>query len=89
MELHEFWRVANCLLASAALIYLVVDFKKVHLELSRRRLYLTLSLMGLLFGVVIGSLENIHQNNPIGFRTAIVTASCAWTLIGLWVTHKD
>jgi len=89
MEFHEIWRVFNCLLALGALVYLIVDFRRVYMELSRRRLYLTLSLMGLLLSVVIGSIENIRQHNPIGLRTAFVTASCAWCLIGLWVTHKD
>jgi len=89
MEFHEFWRLANCLLAFAALVYLIVDFQQVYLQLTRRRLYLTFSLMGLLLAVVIGSIENIRQHNPIGLRTAFVTASCAWCLIGLWVTHKD
>lgn len=89
MEFHDFWRVANCLLALGALTYLVVDFVHVHMQLNRRRIYLTFSLMGLLFSVVVGSIENIRQNNPIGLRTAVVTASCAWCLIGLLVTHKD
>jgi len=89
MEFHEIWRVFNCLLALGALVYLIVDFRRVYMELSRRRLYLTLSLMGLLLSVVIGSIENIRQHNPLGIRTAVVTASCAWCLIGLWVTHKD
>jgi len=89
MEFHEIWRVFNCLLALGALVYLIVDFRRVYMELTRRRLYLTLALMGLLLSVVIGSIENIRQHNPLGIRTAVVTASCAWCLIGLWVTHKD
>ncbi len=89
MEFHEWWRAANVLLAFAALVYLLIDFKNVYLQLSRRRLYLTFSLMGLLLSVIIGSIESIYQHNPVGFRTALITASCAWCVIGLWVTHKD
>lgn len=83
------WRGFNCALAAVALVYLMLDLRVVRRELSSRRLYLTFSLAGFLLALVVGSLENIAQSNPVGFRTAIATASCFWCLIGLWISRDE
>lgn len=89
VELEDIWRLVNALLALAALIWLMVDLRQIRYTLSRRRLYLTFSLAGLLFAVVEGSIENMIQNNEIGLRTAITTAACVWCLLGLAFTQDE
>lgn len=82
------WRAANCLLAAVTLLFLMLDLRVMRSKLSSRRLYLTFALAGFLLALVVGSVENIAQSNPVGYRTAIATASCLWCLIGL-VVGKD
>lgn len=89
MELIEYWRLANCVLATTAFVWLMLDLRVNWPTLTPRRVYLTFSLAGLLCAVVVGSIENIVQHNPIGIRTALTTASCAWCVIGLWISHKE
>lgn len=85
IDLPLAWRIANCALASFALLFLMLDLRVVRRQFSSRRLYLTFSLAGFLTALVVGSLENISQHNSVGFRTAIATAACLWCLIGLIV----
>jgi len=89
MDLVIAWRVANLVLAVSAFVWLMLDLRHIYLRLSHRRLYLTYSLAGLLFAVVIGSMWNIYLKNPPFIQTGIVTASCAWCLIGLWVSRNE
>lgn len=89
IDLPLTWRVANCALASVTLLFLLLDLRVMRRELSSRRLYLTFSLAGFLLALVVGSIENIAQTNPVGYRTALATASCLWCLIGLLVGKDE
>jgi uncharacterized membrane protein YoaK (UPF0700 family) len=89
MDLVTIWRIANFALAFSAFVWLMLDLRHMYLKLSHRRLYLTFSLAGLLLAVVIGSMWNLYQKNPPFIQTGIVTASCAWCLIGLWVSRNE
>jgi hypothetical protein len=89
MDFAIYWRVFNAILGVSAFLYLMLDFRVVRHELNTRRIYLTFSLAGFLLALVVGSVENVLQNNPIGFRTAIATASTVWCLIGLALSSRD
>lgn len=77
------------MLAAVTLLFLMLDLRVMRRELSSRRLYLTFALAGFLLSLVVGSIENIAQSNPVGWRTALATASCFWCLIGLLVGKDE
>lgn len=89
MDVSVWWRLVNALIAVTALTWLLVDFHRIHHTLSKRRVYLTFSLAGLLAGVVVASIEAVVQSNPLGVRTAVNTAACLWCLFGLKVSTKQ
>lgn len=89
MDWFVIWRLFNAALAGIALTWCVLDYLKRDSVLTPRRRYLTWSLMMLLFACVWGSVEQIIQDAPFGFRTAIASAACVWTLVGLYVGRRD
>lgn len=89
MDLMTAWRIFNFVLAAIALLYLALDLRLVRDILTERRLYLTFALMGLLWSVVVGSMESILQDNPVGFRTAFVTAACIWCIYAMHVGRDE
>lgn len=89
MDWVDFYRVMNALLAGAALFWLSWDIKHRAKDMTRRQLYLALSLGALLFVVLEGSLEIVFIGTGIGPRIAFTTAACLWTLIGIWLGRKD
>ena len=89
MHLTDIWRILNTLAAVTAVAWLMWDLKVRHHDLTRRSVYLRISLLGFLLSVIIGSVETILSDAPIGFRTAINTAAVVWTLIGLSLGHND
>lgn len=89
LELTDIWRAANFVLSILALGYLLGDLKLRRRELSTRRLYLTLSLAGLLSGVAIGSIYYILNDTGAHLHTAIFTASSIWCILGLWLSRND
>lgn len=89
MELTDIWRATNFVLSTLALGYLLIDFVARRRDLSTRRLYLTLSLAGLLAGVAIGSIYYILIDAGAHLHTAIFTASSIWCILGLWLSRND
>ena len=89
MDFLDLWRLSNAIVAIAALLYLMLDFRVVRNDLGSRRIYLTFSLAGLLTAVVLGSINNIIRENAISPATPIISASVVWCLIGLWVSRND
>lgn len=89
MDYLHYWRLSNAILATLALVYLMLDFRVVRNDLGSRRLYLTFSLAGLLLAVVIGSINSIIRENALSPSTPIISASVLWCLIGLWVSRHD
>jgi hypothetical protein len=85
----DWWRLANSLVSLTALVWLLVDLRRFHGALSRRRLYLTLSLAGFLLAVTAGGIEASLQGAPVGARTVLVTAASVWCLLGLLASRKD
>jgi hypothetical protein len=83
----DIWRLANLVIAAYALVWLVLDLSRNHGALNQRRLFLTISLAGLLFAVVVGSVQRLLSPVPPGPATALVTASCLWCVAGLWVSR--
>lgn len=83
------WRLSNTAIAVLALVYLMLDFRVMRKNLDSRRLYLTFSLVGLLFAAVLGSINNIARDNALSPSTPIITASVLWCLFGLWVSRHD
>lgn len=89
MDFIDGVRLFNTALAMTALSWLSIDLVGRVKDLSKRRLYLTLSLMGLLVSVVVGSVEQIIQNAAPGIRSAFTTAACVWALFGLYEGKDD
>ena len=83
------WRLSNAVIAIAALLYLMLDFRVVRNDLGSRRIYLTFSLAGLLVAVAFGSVNNVLRENAISPATPMISASVLWCLIGLWVSRHD
>lgn len=80
--------LVNAALALAALIWLSVDTARIWRRMSRRRLYLTLALWGLLLALLEGAAEAV-LGADLRLWVAIATASCAWCLLGLWASRRD
>jgi hypothetical protein len=78
----------NMVLALAALVWLIVDTARIWRRMTRRRLYLTLSLAGLLVALLEGAVEAVLEAD-LRIWVAVATASCAWCLFGLWVSRHD
>ena len=91
-DVGAWWRLFNALAAIVAFGWLLLDLRDHWRVLSQRRLFLTLSLGGLLAAVVVGTTRNLANGDralPPSWPTAIVTASVLWCLIGLWVSKGD
>lgn len=89
MDFLFWWRLGNVFVAVGALLYLALDFRVVRRELNSRRLYLTFSLAGLLVAVIFGSINNVLRDNALSPATPIITASCLWCVIGLWISRDE
>lgn len=89
MNIVQWWRVINALLAFLAFLFLVLDLVDRASGLSKRRLYLTFSLAGLLLAITIGNVQAAIGNFPLTFSAPIVSASCLWCIFGLWVSRHD
>lgn len=89
MGVPEWWRLANALLAMAALVYLLIDLGEIYDKMTKRRLYLTFALAIFLLAAVVASLEAILQSNPPGARTVLYSVGSSWCIIGLWISRQD
>jgi hypothetical protein len=89
MEPVDYWRVGNIVLSFIAFTFLVVDLMLNYKVLTKRRLYLTFSLAGLLLATSLASAESIWRDQPLALRTPLYTACCLWTILGLWISRDD
>jgi hypothetical protein len=80
--------LVNAALALAALTWLTLDTARIWHRMSKRRLFLTLSLWGLLLALLEGAAEAV-LGVDLRLWVAIATASCAWCLFGLWASRHD
>lgn len=74
------WRLMNATLAAIAFFVMFWNTRKIWNIMSSRARLLTQSQCAMLFAVTWGSIENIIQGNPVGPRTAIVSAAVLWNL---------
>lgn len=86
VEWDTIWRGFNAILALLSLMILVFQTAKYYRRMTVRSRLLSQALAGMMLAVVIGAWENVKQNNPVGFRTAVVTASVLWTLVAVLMT---
>lgn len=84
----DIWRVANGLLALFALAGGARTVITSYRSLSTRLRLLLQALLGLLLTVVVGSIENIIQHNPSGFRTAMTSVFCIWAIPAFYGTKQ-
>lgn len=70
----------NATLAAVAFVVMFWNTRKIWNIMSSRARLLTQSQCAMLFAVSWGSIENIIQQNPVGPRTAIVSAAVLWNL---------
>jgi hypothetical protein len=84
----EIWRAINGVLSLAALVLLIRQGRVLWGQMSLRSRMLTHAHQILLVGCLWGAVENLVQGNPIGGRTAFVTAGAGLTCIALlFVPH--
>jgi hypothetical protein len=74
------WRSMNAALAAGTFIVMFWNTRKIWNIMSSRARLLTQAQCAMLFAVSWGSVENIIQQNPLGPRTAIVSAAVLWNL---------
>lgn len=88
VDVSDAWRVFNALLALTAFaLVLRAVLRKWRRYTTRMRL-LAQSLLVYLAATIVGAVENIAQDNPAGFRTAMVTAACAWCIYAIAGTSE-
>lgn len=80
------WRFVNACIALLSLIVMLYQTIRYYKRMTPRSRLLSQALSGMLVAVCIGAWENVRQENPTGFRTAIVSASVAWTLLAVLTT---
>lgn len=89
MSWDDIFRLINAALAAVALGWLSWDIYTRKYDLSRRSLYLSLALGGLLVAVIEGSLEVVFFGPEPGPRIAVISAACIWAIIGVWIGLRD
>lgn len=89
MDGDTLWRLVNGIMAGHATLAMAYKMWSVWPKMSARGRLLIQAHTGFLLSLTIGSFENIAQDNPTGFRTALASAAVLWTLIALFGTEPD
>lgn len=89
MNVVQWWRVLNATLALFAFLIVFLDLLDRASGLSKRRLYLTFGLLGLLLAITIGNTQAAIEDFPLAFSAPIVSASCLWCIFGIWISRHD
>lgn len=88
-EFDVIWRAFNGIAGLVALVLFVRSTCRSWGRLTgRTRLYAEV-IGAFLAATTYGSLENILQQNPIGFRTVLATAAIIWTLMAVLFTDPE
>jgi uncharacterized RDD family membrane protein YckC len=88
-ELLEGLRVVNVTLSIVAAFAFFIRINDVWSMHTRGGRALRLGLLVLLVTVAYGSAEAYVQHAAVGYRTPLVTISCALILRGLWLSRHD
>lgn len=83
IELTDAWRLFNAGLALAALVFVGRAVLRKWRRYTPRMRLLAQALLVYLLATVVGAVENIAQDNPIGVRTAMITAACCWCIYAI------
>lgn len=77
------WRTLNALFGLHALVLLTLLMKKHWKKSDVHIRFLMQALACFLLATIVGSVESIIQDNPIGLRTSLFTVATLWAALGL------